>query len=249
MRVTRWVPTTNLMVLRRMGKLGEELGETAVALAECIEDGLHVANSVEGRDREALAKEIADVLTQCKLTIEALGLQVELAVVDAAAMQRPTLVPWLRQSEQASVRKLLGSVGLTMSVASRCVIQGIDKTDPATQKTNKLRLEEAITALVLDCMVAVHRLELSVCSIVFRALVKEQDMRTWEAMFTDGSVTGRLPERAGFYWFTPGKSGGAKTGGVVEKRDGEGFVRFTDGGHLSWAVEGDRYEGPLEPPA
>lgn len=48
----------------------------------------------------------------------------------------------------------------------------------------------------------------------------------------------------GFYWFFEAN----KVPVIVEKREGEAFVRFTSGGRQSWVRESDRFEGPLQVP-
>lgn len=35
---------------------------------------------------------------------------------------------------------------------------------------------------------------------------------------------------------------------ICEKREGEDFVRFTNGGRQSWVRDHDRFVGPLPPP-
>ncbi|MCC8397327.1 hypothetical protein LJ656_32650 [Paraburkholderia sp. MMS20-SJTR3] len=48
----------------------------------------------------------------------------------------------------------------------------------------------------------------------------------------------------GAYWYVaPGK---APT--ICEKRDGEDFVRFTNGSHQTWTHDGARFVGPLVAP-
>lgn len=49
----------------------------------------------------------------------------------------------------------------------------------------------------------------------------------------------------GAYWYmVPGKAPV-----ICEKREGEGFVRFTNGSRQSWAREDERFVGPLQAPA
>jgi hypothetical protein len=49
----------------------------------------------------------------------------------------------------------------------------------------------------------------------------------------------------GVYWYiVPSKSPE-----ICEKRDGEDFVRFTNGSRQSWVREGERFEGPLIAPS
>lgn len=50
---------------------------------------------------------------------------------------------------------------------------------------------------------------------------------------------------AGAYWYTEAGKGPV----ICEKRQGEAFVRFTNGGRQSWCREGDRFDGPLPSPA
>lgn len=76
--LTKWTPTTNLMMLRRMGKLGEELAELSVVTNRCIIQGIDEIDPGSGIvNRERLEKELADVLAQCNVTIEKLGLNQE----------------------------------------------------------------------------------------------------------------------------------------------------------------------------
>lgn len=48
----------------------------------------------------------------------------------------------------------------------------------------------------------------------------------------------------GAYWYVvPGKAAV-----ICEKRPGEDYVRFTNGGHQSWVKPEERFDGPLPPP-
>lgn len=48
----------------------------------------------------------------------------------------------------------------------------------------------------------------------------------------------------GVYWYMkPGKEPE-----ICEKRDGEDFVRFTNGAHQTWLREGESFYGPLPMP-
>ena len=76
--LTKWTPTTNLTMLRRMGKLIEELNELGVVAARCIIQGIDDIDPGSGLvNRERLEKELADVMAQCIVTIEKLGLNQE----------------------------------------------------------------------------------------------------------------------------------------------------------------------------
>jgi len=78
MAMSKWVPTTNLMMLRRMGKLAEELGELLIVASRCIIQGIDEVDPGSGEiNRDRLTNEIADVLAQIECTTEALGLDRE----------------------------------------------------------------------------------------------------------------------------------------------------------------------------
>jgi hypothetical protein len=75
MAVNKWVPTTNLMELRRLGKLGEELGELSNVASRCIIQGLDETDPGTGRvNRDRLLDELADVAAQIDCTITAFKL-------------------------------------------------------------------------------------------------------------------------------------------------------------------------------
>jgi len=75
MTLTKWTPTTDLMMLRRMGKLQEELAELANVAARCIIQGIDEVDPGTGKvNRIRLTHEIADVLAQCRVTIQVLNL-------------------------------------------------------------------------------------------------------------------------------------------------------------------------------
>jgi len=48
----------------------------------------------------------------------------------------------------------------------------------------------------------------------------------------------------GVYWYVVPK----KAPQICEKRDGEDFVRFTNGAHQSWARDDERFDGPIPQP-
>jgi len=74
-KLTKWTPTTDLMMLRRMGKLIEELGELSNVAARCIIQGIDEVDPGTGKvNRQRLHDELADVLAQVHCTIETLGL-------------------------------------------------------------------------------------------------------------------------------------------------------------------------------
>ena len=75
MALTKWIPTTDLLMLRRMGKLQEELAELSIVASRCIIQGIDEIDPGSGKiNRARLHDEIADVVAQCVVTIELLKL-------------------------------------------------------------------------------------------------------------------------------------------------------------------------------
>lgn len=75
MTLQKWIPTTNLMHLRRLGKFGEELGELSAVTNRCIIQGIDEIDPSSGKtNRRRLEEEIADVITQCECTMRAFNL-------------------------------------------------------------------------------------------------------------------------------------------------------------------------------
>lgn len=74
-RVTPWIPESNQMRLRRLGKTSEECGELIAVLGRCTIQGVHGINPDTGMTNlEHLTDELADVLAQIECTVEALNL-------------------------------------------------------------------------------------------------------------------------------------------------------------------------------
>ena len=75
MALTKWIPTTNLLMLRRMGKTIEELSELSNVASRCIIQGIDEIDPGTGRvNRDRLEDELADVIAQCVVTINLLKL-------------------------------------------------------------------------------------------------------------------------------------------------------------------------------
>ena len=79
--------------------------------------------------------------------------------------------------------KLIEELGELANVAARCIIQGIDETDPGTGKVNRLRLEHEIADVLAQCIVTIKALGLDNGAIAMRAIAKEDQMAEWEALF------------------------------------------------------------------
>lgn len=66
--VSPWVPMTDLIDLKHLGKLAEETGELSSAVARCIIQGIDAAEPVTGKvNRRWLEDEMADVMANMTL--------------------------------------------------------------------------------------------------------------------------------------------------------------------------------------
>lgn len=73
--MNKWTPTTDLLTLRRMGKLLEELGEASNVAARVIIQGIDEVDPGSGKvNRERLENELADVQAQIGCTVMAFDL-------------------------------------------------------------------------------------------------------------------------------------------------------------------------------
>lgn len=71
----KWIPTTDLSELRRLGKLCEEVNELGAIASRCIIQGVYGKDPrTQTCNLKALSDEIADVYVQLHLTVEKFGL-------------------------------------------------------------------------------------------------------------------------------------------------------------------------------
>lgn len=74
-KMNKWTPTTDLVTLRRMGKLTEELGELQAVAARVVIQGLDEVDPGTGKvNRQRLLDELADVQAQIGCTLLAFDL-------------------------------------------------------------------------------------------------------------------------------------------------------------------------------
>lgn len=65
-----WVPMSNALDLKHLGKLAEELAEAGAAVARCIIQGIDEREPVTGKlNREWLEDELADVIANVGLVL------------------------------------------------------------------------------------------------------------------------------------------------------------------------------------
>ena len=82
MAMSKWIPERDPLILRRVGKTSEEAAELVKVCARITIQGMAGMDpETEVSNREALTKEIADVMAQCYVCISTLAL-------DSNAIQR-----------------------------------------------------------------------------------------------------------------------------------------------------------------
>lgn len=92
--MTKWTPTTNLLMLRRMGKMIEEMNELGQVASRCIIQGIdEVDPSSQRLNRDGLIEEIADVYAQLDETVAALSLD-DAAIQTRRAKKRILMQEW-----------------------------------------------------------------------------------------------------------------------------------------------------------
>ncbi len=92
--VNPWVPMTNLLDLKHIGKLIEELGECVSAAARCQIQGIDEREPTTGKlNREWLEDEIADVTNNLQLVTEHFNLDV-VKIRTRVSKKRAMLKEW-----------------------------------------------------------------------------------------------------------------------------------------------------------
>lgn len=94
MSLAKWIPTTNLFHLRRLGKLGEECGELQAVASRCVIQGIDEVDPSSGKtNRQRLIEELADVVAQIDCTVEAFNLD-EHTIRARIAHKRQQMADW-----------------------------------------------------------------------------------------------------------------------------------------------------------
>lgn len=91
--------------------------------------------------------------------------------------------PWVPMSDHNDVRiigKLIEELNECGSAAARCLIQGIDETEPSTGEPNRLWLEKEIADVLVNIKMTCERFDLHPSSE--RMAMKEAHLREWHGM-------------------------------------------------------------------
>jgi len=154
-----WMPITDIRMLMVLGKYAEELGE-------CVD-----AASTPYASDDALMKEVADVLCNQDLVAELFNIElprvsdIKLEAIDTDALT-----------------DLTSALGRCVAAVSRCIIQGVDETEPSTGVLNRAWLTEEMIAVRRGCARAIAIFDLDPARIKERITFKESHLRRWHGM-------------------------------------------------------------------
>lgn len=94
MAMSKWIPESDPMILRRVGKTSEEASELVKVCSRITIQGLDGVDPATGEaNRVSLAKEVADVMAQCEVTINALRLDPD-AVYTRTQEKKRQMAEW-----------------------------------------------------------------------------------------------------------------------------------------------------------
>jgi len=92
--------------------------------------------------------------------------------------------PWHPMTDSVAVKhlgKLAEECGELASAAARCIIQGIDETEPTTDKLNRKWLEDEIADVLANAKLVIDHFGLDNDAIEGRAERKKEYLRRWHA--------------------------------------------------------------------
>ena len=102
---------------------------------------------------------------------------------------REHLNPWQPITVPITLKhlgKLAEELNECGSAVARCIIQGVDGTEPDTGKVNREWLQEEIADVIANAQLVIEHLGLCQECIDARVINKKQRLRTWHAMLSPG---------------------------------------------------------------
>ena len=97
----------------------------------------------------------------------------------------PTLNPWHPITNSVTLKhlgKLSEELGECSAAVSRCIIQGVDETEPVTGKSNREWLEDEMADVIANIQLVVDHLGLDEERMLERAEKKQTRLREWHRM-------------------------------------------------------------------
>lgn len=94
-------------------------------------------------------------------------------------------VPMTRPIDLKHVGKLIEELGEAQSALARCMIQGIESTEPVTKKINREWLEEELADVMANVELVVVHFKLDVNRMFERTQLKIERLRGWHSMLIE----------------------------------------------------------------
>ena len=98
---------------------------------------------------------------------------------------KPLVSPWVPESSPKRLKilgKALEEGGEYVSAVARCLIQGIDESEPVTGKPNKQWLEEELADVLATSRLIVEEFGLDQQFLIDRMNKKVDQLKTWHSM-------------------------------------------------------------------
>jgi NTP pyrophosphatase (non-canonical NTP hydrolase) len=98
------------------------------------------------------------------------------------------LNPWRPMSKPIDLKhlgKLAEELGEASSAVARCIIQGIDESEPITGKSNRQWLEEELADVLANIMLVVGHFSLDQAAMGVREARKIEHLQGWHSMLED----------------------------------------------------------------
>lgn len=92
---------------------------------------------------------------------------------------------WHVETDAYRIRRLgksLEELGELVSVLARCIIQGVDETDPSSKEVNRIRMQKETSDVLAQLLLLVGAFKLDPESIDNRIHDKVESMYRWEEL-------------------------------------------------------------------
>jgi hypothetical protein len=160
------------------------------AIATEIADNWETMAAMEqgvSTDRRATLRECADLIRMMSEQRPQPGIPSPAS--DDGPIAGMPLNPWVPMSRPIDLKhigKLQEELGEAAAAASRCVIQGIDESEPVTGKVNRTWLQEELADVLANIELNVEHFALDAAEIERRKERKKAHLRAWHGLLADG---------------------------------------------------------------
>lgn len=102
--------------------------------------------------------------------------------------------PWIPETDRlrlAVLGKLLEELNEAGAIVARCIIQGVDESEPVTEEPNRAALENELADVIATVRVAVRHFDLNAGAIETRIGEKLLHFARWHELIEDCPTCGR----------------------------------------------------------